>query len=214
MVRSSTLRCAWCLAFGLFLMGHAAEAQWREFPRFRLVARQAKPNRENFDADSKPNNGAVVRPQGEPNLRGMAGLPGKWIENLRELSPEEQERFMQNNRMFQNLAPLRQEQIRKNLQNWNKLSPTERDAIRDREQIFERMTPEQRIYLRDTLLPKWQQMPQERRQLINGRLHILQQMGPTAQQAALADPKFMQGLSSDEQSMLRDLNSLRNPAIP
>ena len=30
-------------------------------------------------------------------------------------------------------------------------------------------------------------------------------------QAALNDPKFTQGLSPDEQSMLRDLNSLRNP---
>jgi hypothetical protein len=127
------------------------------------------------------------------------------------MSPEEQERFLQNNRAFQNLAPQRQAQVRKNLENWNKLSPTEQDAIRDREQILERMTPEQRLYVRDTLLPRWQQMPQDRRQLINGRLHILQTMGPGAQQAALADPKFMQGLSPDEQSMLRDLNSLRNP---
>jgi hypothetical protein len=36
-------------------------------------------------------------------------------------------------------------------------------------------------------------------------------MGPGAQQAALADPKFLRGLSPDEQSMLRDLNSFRNP---
>jgi len=74
------------------------------------------------------------------------------------------------------------------------------------------MTPEQRQYLRNTLLPKWQEMPQERRQAINGRLRILQTMGSVAQQAALADPKFTQGLSPDEQSMLRDLNSFRNPA--
>lgn len=192
-----------------------ADAQLRPFPRFQRVAQQGKAvPRNNFNPEAKPNNGGVVRKQGQPNIRGMAGLPPRWIENLREMSPEEQERFLQNNRAFQNLAPLRQAQVRKNLENWNKLSTTERDAIRDREQILERMTPEQREYVRDTLLPRWQEMPQDRRQLINGRLHILQTMGPGAQQAALADPKFMQGLSPDEQSMLRDLNSLRNPLTP
>ena len=119
---------------------------------------------------------------------------------------------MQNNRAFQNLAPERQAQIRKNLENWNRLSPEERGEIRERAQILERMTPEQRQYLRNTLLPRWQEMPQERRQAINGRLRILQTMGPGAQQAALADPKFMQGLSPDEQSMLRDAEFLPQSA--
>jgi hypothetical protein len=202
------------LGLGILIGASAgpAGAQLRLFPRLQRVAQQGRANpRNDFNPESKPNNGGMVRGQGQPNLRGMAGLPPRWIENLREMSPEEQERFLQNNRAFQNLAALRQAQVRKNLENWNKLSPTERDAIRDREQILERMTPGQRLYVRDTLLPRWQQMPQERRQLINGRLHILQTMGPPAQQAALADPKFMQGLSPDEQSMLRDLNSLRNP---
>jgi hypothetical protein len=187
-----------------------ASAQWHQFPRFQRVAQKETPNTRNeFDSEVKPNNGAAAR--GQPNLRGMAALPPKWVENLREMPPEQQERFMQNNRMFQNLPPERQAQIRKNLENWNRLSPEERDAIRERAQIFERMTPAQRQYLRNTLLPKWQEMPQERRQAINGRLRILQTMGPAAQQAALADPKFMQGFSPDEQSMLRDLNSFRNP---
>jgi Protein of unknown function (DUF3106) len=208
-------RLAFAAAIGLLslLAGPAAErasAQLRLFPRFQRVAQREPANTANtFDSEARPNNGAV---RGQPNLRGMAGLPSKWIENLREMPPEQQERFMQNNRLFQNLAPERQTQIRKNLENWNRLSPEERDAIRERAQILERMTPEQRQYLRNTLLPRWQEMPQERRQAINGRLRILQTMGPAAQQAALADPKFMQGLSPDEQSMLRDLNSFRNPS--
>jgi hypothetical protein len=40
---------------------------------------------------------------------------------------------------------------------------------------------------------------------------MLRNMSPETQQAALNDPRFMQGLSPDEQSMLRDLNALRNP---
>jgi hypothetical protein len=206
-------RLAFVVAIGL-LMGPAAEraaAQMRPFPRPQRIAQKQAPNeRNNFNGEAKPNNGGAVR--GQANLRGIAGLPPKWVENLREMPPEQQERFMQNNRVFQNLPPQRQDQIRKNLEKWNQLSPEERDAIRERAQILERMTPEQRQYLRNTLLPRWQEMPQERRQAINGRLRILQTMGPGAQQAALADPKFMQGLSSDEQSMLRELNSFRSPA--
>ena len=44
-----------------------------------------------------------------------------------------------------------------------------------------------------------------------GRLHTLQGMRPADRQAALNDPKFMEGLNPDEQGVLRDLNSLRNP---
>lgn len=195
----------------MLLAGLAAQpvlAQSRTYPRLQYVDEKQKPNPRG-EFNPVPNRGAVAN---QPNLRAMAGLPPKWIENLRDMSPEEQQRFLQNNRQFQNLLPERQEQIRKNLENWNRLTPVQRDAIRERAEIFDRMTPAQRQYLRNTLLPKWQAMPAERRQAINRRLGILQTMGPGAQQAALADPKFMQGLSPDEQSMLRELNSFRNPS--
>jgi len=209
------VKFGWAMLFSLGLLlspwAQPAAAQWRHFPRFQAVAQRKEANAAKNFAPAPKANGGPVR-QGQPNLRGVAGLPPKWVENLREMPPEQQERFLQNNRAFQNLPPERQTQVRKNLENWNKLSPAERDEIRDREQILERMSPAQRQYLRDTLLPKWQAMPVDRRKLINGRLHILQQMGPGAQQAALADPKFTQELSPDEQSMLRDLNSYRNPS--
>lgn len=192
------------LAAGLVAM--PAAAQVRTFPRLRYVDQKQKPAPRN-EFQPQPN-GAI---RNQPNLRAMAGLPPKWIENLRDMSPEEQQRFLQNNRLFQNLAPERQAQVRKNLENWNKLTPEQRDALRERAEVLERMTPSQRMYLRNTLLPKWQSMPPDRRQAINGRLRILQTMGPAAQEAALNDSKFMQGLSPDEQSMVRDLNSLRNP---
>lgn len=146
--------------------------------------------------------------------RGMAGLPPKFVEKMRDMSPEEQERFMRNNQRFQSLPPQRQAEIRKNLQMWNRLSPTEQNAIRDRERRWEQMSPEQRSYVQNVLAPKWQSMPPQRRQLINGRLHVLQ--GMTTQQAAdaMKDPRFLQGLSPDEQSMLRDVYSLRSPPLP
>ncbi|HXJ18041.1 MAG TPA: DUF3106 domain-containing protein [Candidatus Polarisedimenticolia bacterium] len=166
--------------------------------------------------NGNPESGNGVRPdadgaagEGRPNPR--AGLPPRWLDRIRNMSPEEQERFLQNNRRFQALPQDRQDQIRRNLQNWNSLSPKQRAAIRNRERIFERMTPEQRQYVRQSLLPRWQQLPIERRQAIRGRLRLLQRMTRVERAAALDDPRFMRGLSPEEQSLLRDLNLLRNP---
>jgi predicted Fe-S protein YdhL (DUF1289 family) len=100
------------------------------------------------------------------------------------------------------------------LQKYNNLSPTERGALKDRAATWQRMTPDQRQYVQRTLLPKWQQMSPDRKQVVTGRLHTLQQMNPAERQAALNDPQFMRGLSPDEQSVLRGLDSVRNPSGP
>lgn len=150
--------------------------------------------------------------KGQPNERAMEGLPPKWVDRVRDMPPEQQRQFLENNAQFQKLAPARQEQILQNLDKWNRLSPDEKAAIRDRENLLENLPPERQEYVRNVLLPKWQALPQPRRQVINRHLAMLGQMSPATQQAALRDPRFMEGLSPDEQSMLRELNSLRNPA--
>ena len=191
MRHAATLR-ALCLALLMGLATQSASAQlgerWRAFQQRRTAAQQGA----------------------RPNARAMQGLPPKWVANLREMPPDEQQRFMENNEQFQRLPPERQDQIRQNLQRWNALSPEQKQRARDAEAALERMTPEQRQYVRNVLLPKWQAMPLERRQVMNRHLAMLRNMSPATQEAALNDPKFMEGLSPDEQSMLRDLNSLRN----
>jgi hypothetical protein len=147
----------------------------------------------------------------QPNERAMEGLPPKWVERVRDMPPEQQQQFLENNAQFRQLPPARQQQILQNLDKWNHLTPEQKQEAIDREHLLEQLTPEQREYVRGTLLPKWQAMPQPRRQAINQHLAMLRNMSPSTQEAALNDPKFTQGLSPDEQSMLRDLNSLRNP---
>jgi hypothetical protein len=200
---------AFVIAFGLVagLAAQPASAQggpWRKAGQGRVAGRNEKPNRGGGGGNN-------AHPNARPNPRAMEGMPPKWVENLRNMPPEEQERFMQNNERFKNLPPQRQEQIRRNLQKWNSLTPEQKEEAGRREQMLERMTPEQRDYVRNTLLPKWQAMPQDRRQAINRHLGMLSNMSPETQQAALNDPRFMQGLNPDEQSMLKELNSLRNP---
>jgi hypothetical protein len=209
------------LAFLMGLAAQPASAQRRRWarpgphpPKVQAPKRNANPPKADENKSGGVGNEKTnpAKPPGDG--RGLAGLPPKWVERLQEMSPQEQERFMRNNAHFQSLPPERQQQIRQNLQRWNRLSPTERNAFRDRERVWEQMTPEQRQYVQNELLPKWQQMPQNRRQLLVGRLHTLQGMTPAEHQAALNDPQFMQGLSPEEQSVLRGLDTLRNPVTP
>jgi Protein of unknown function (DUF3106) len=157
---------------------------------------------------------AEMSGQRRPNVRAMEGLPPKWVEKLQDMRPAQQQRFLQNNERFRNLPPQRQEQIRRNLQRWDNLTPEQKQAARSAEEALERMTPQQRAYVRNTLLPKWQALPMNRRQVIRRHLAMLGRMSPSTQQAALNDPRFMAGLSPDEQDMLRNLNSLRNTNPP
>jgi predicted Fe-S protein YdhL (DUF1289 family) len=157
--------------------------------------------RENEHPPASPNNpganagGAEVDREG----RELGGLSPGVRQNLRDMSPQEQDRFLQNNERFKSLPPQRQAQIQRNLQKWNNLSPTERNAMRDRAVAWQHMSPEKQQYVQNTLLPKWQQMSPERKQLVTGRLHTLQGMNPADRQAALNDPQFMRGLNPDEQ---------------
>jgi hypothetical protein len=84
----------------------------------------------------------------------------------------------------------------------------------DLQATWERMSPEQRNYVQKTLLPKWQQLSPDHKQFVNDRLHTMPGMTPEDRQKALNDPQFMRGLSPGEQSVLRDLDSVCNPANP
>ncbi len=185
----------------MLLTGLAAQSAYAQNGRRLQVWRERAEAKREANANGQ---------KGKPNVRAMEGLPPKWVGQLRDMPPDDQQRFMQNNEQFQHLPPQRQDQIRRNLQRWNNLSPEQKQRARQAEAALERMTPEQRQYVRNTLLPKWQAMPQERRQAINRHLAMLRNMNPATQESALNDPRFTQGLSPDEQSMLRELNSLRN----
>jgi uncharacterized protein DUF3106 len=159
-----------------------------------------------------PNHAADAKGPGKAHLPG--NLPGPWVQKLGQMSPQEQERFMRNNQRFQNLPPEQQARIRQNLQRWNNLSSEQKDRLRKNWDILRGMSPEQRQHYQNDVLPKWQQMPPGRKQVINERLGALQDMTPEERQKAMNDPQFMHGLSPDEQSMLRDLNSFTSSRRP
>ncbi len=159
---------------------------------------------------------ALVNPEKKQQneMRKMMGLPPHWMERLQDMTPEAQERFLANNEHFKNLPPERQAQIRRRLLHWNSMTPEQRQAFRGRERVWEQLTPEQKRYVQEDLLPKWQQVQPERRKVLLQKLHTLRNLSDAERAAKLNDPAFVNGLSPDEQVMLRDLSNLRVGSAP
>jgi hypothetical protein len=162
----------------------------------------------------RPRTERLYRPPGGRPAVPRAEMPLRWIEQLREMSPAEQEKFLNNNARFRSLPAERQAQIRQRLQAWNDLSPEQRQTLIQRERVLAQMTPEQRRYVRETLLPQWQNLPPARRQVVLGKLRDLHGLSDSERGAKLNDDFFMNGLSPDERQMLRDLSNLRVGAPP
>ena len=145
----------------------------------------------------------------KPGERRMLAMPPAWVDRLRQMNPQQQERFFNNNERFRELPPERQAQIRQQMQQWNRLSPDQRQTLLNRQQVWDRLTPQEQGYVRDTLLPQWQKTPPAQRQAILGKLRQLRGLDDAQRTARLNDESFLGGLNPEDRQMLRDLSNLR-----
>jgi hypothetical protein len=162
-----------------------------------------KPNNTNNKQSNKGNDN-------EGNLHQLTGLPPKFIENLREMSPEQQERFLANNQRFQNMSPQQQARIRENLKDWNNRTPEQRMLLREREQAWEQMSPQERQFVTQG----WRNLPQNRRQVVLRHLNQLNGLNEDERNAKLADPAFNKNLTPQEQQLMPYLSRLRVGPMP
>jgi hypothetical protein len=156
----------------------------------------------NYNKAYRPNGGANL------NQRQQLGVGSarQWVDTMRELSPAQRERVLQNSRAFQNLSPDKQNKIRQQFNQWDHMTPQQRQDLRSKEAIWTHLTPEQRDHIKNDVLPKWRQMPWDRQQVLKQKLGVLQNMPESARNQRLDDPNFTRGMSDDEKSMLRDLS--------
>ena len=168
------------------------------------------PNIDRANGD-RPN---ANKPNLTPRQQLGVGAPRPWVDQMREMHPAQREKVLQNNRTFQNLPPQQQESIRKQFHQWDHMSPQQRADQAAREDTWRRMTPEQREHIKNDVLPQWRQMPQDRKQAIQQRLHVLQNMPESARNQRLNDPEFTRGMSEEDRATLRDLSHLHVGGAP
>ena len=147
--------------------------------------------------------------QPTPQERRMLDMPPAWAERLQGMTPEQQEKFLNNNARFRTLPPPQQAQIRQRLQAFNRLTPEQQQEVIRNNRVWQQMTPAQQLYVRQTLLPAWRDFPPARRQAVLGKLRDLRGLSDSERTAKLNDEAFLDGLNPDERQMLRDLSNLR-----
>jgi hypothetical protein len=149
-----------------------------------------------------------------PKQQLGVGAPRPWIQRMRQLPPAQRERFFQNSPAFQRMPAEQQNRIRQQFNQWDHMTPQQRADQTTKEEVWAQMTPGQREHIKNDVLPTWRQMPQERRQAIQQRLRVLQNMPESARNHRLNDPKFTEGMSDEDRATLRDLSHLHVGGAP
>ncbi len=148
-------------------------------------ARRAQSERrqnENTRRPPKPNLNRAqtgARSDNNPNRPPSAYTPPpRPQKTFRDLGPEEKRKVIENNNRLRNLPP------------------AQRQEMLDRGRIWGQMTREQQDHVRNDVVPKWHQMPPDRRRAIQQRLGVLQNMPESARNQHLNDPNFTRGMKS------------------
>jgi hypothetical protein len=163
-------------------------------------------DRPNFDR----NNAARLTPRQQMGV----GAPKPFVDQMRDFSPQQRERVLQNSRTFQNLAPEQQTRIRNQFNQWDRMSPQQRADLREKEDTWRNLTPQQRDYIKGDVMPRWRQVPWQRQQAIQQKLGVLQNMPESARNRRLADPNFTRGMSDEDRAMMHDLSHLHVGGAP
>ena len=169
------------------------------------------PRGNNFN--DRPNGnypGARLRPRQQIGV----GAPRHFVDQMRDLTPQQRDRVLQNSQAFQHLAPEQQSRIRRQFNQWDHLNAQQRADLRSKEDTWRRMTPEQRDYVKHDVLPRWRQIPWERQQVIQQKLGVLQNMPESARNRRLGDPNFTRGMSDEDRQTLHDLSHLHVGGAP
>ena len=151
-------------------------------------------------------NGAGAGYAPTPRRQLGVGAARPWVDQMRDLSPQQRERVMQNSRAFQNLSPDKQGRIRQQFSQWDRMNPSQKADLQQKERTWRSLTPDQREHIKNDVLPRWRQMPWDRQQVIKQKLGVLQNMPESARNQRLNDPNFTRGMSEEERSTLQDLS--------
>jgi hypothetical protein len=181
----------------------------------RPPASQSRPaQQQRAERQAERQNGGQADRNLTPRQQLGVGAARPWVQRMRQATPAQRERFFQNSPAFRNLPPEKQNKIREQFNRWDRLTPQQKVDQETRERNWQSLTPEQKDHIRNDVLPAWRQMSPDRRQAVQHRLEILQNMPESARNQRLNDPKFTEGMSDEDKAMLHDLSHMHIGGAP
>ena len=145
------------------------------------------------------------------------------IERLRSLPPDQQEKYLKNNRNFQSLSPERQEQIREFLRNGDPhahppgfsdqlrdLPPEQQEKVLQNDARFQALPAERQQQIRENL-QRWNAATPEQRQMLREREQIVQSLSPEQRdQLRQIFPRWRQLPNDRRQALMQSFIKLRD----
>jgi len=148
---------------------------------------------------------AAPHPPAKP--AGQQAHAGQWLRQNRNLTPEQQQRALENDPQFRKLPPQQQERLRQRLQHFNQRPPEEQQKILDRMDTWGHLTPEQKQQARQ-MHSQWQQLSPERKQAVQNAVRTLRAMPPEARQSQIDSPAYQRQFTPQERQILSGASKL------
>lgn len=109
---------------------------------------------------------------------------------------------------YKNLSPQDKQRVFNNYRDLQRATPAQRQELQSRAGVWNSLSRQQQDHIRNDVLPKWKQLPPDRKRAIENRLGVLKNMPESARNQHLNDPNFTRGMSEEDKSTLRDLSHL------
>ena len=144
---------------------------------------------------------------------GQGYRAGTWIRAHRNLTPDQQEKALENDPGFKKLPPERQAELKNNLRRFNNLPPQQRERALRRWEFLESLTPTQREQLRQAN-QELKALPEGRELMVHKALRALRQMTPEGREEAYKSDRFRNTFTGQEQDILKRLAAISPPEEP
>jgi len=145
------------------------------------------------------------------------------LEKLRSLTPEQREKFLQNNRYFQSLPPERQEQLRELLNSNDQhphppgffnqlrdLPPDQQEKVLQNDARFQSLPSDRQQQIRENL-QRWNNATPEQRQMLREREAIVQSLSPEQRdRLRQVFPRWRQLPNDRRQALMQSFVKLRD----
>lgn len=145
--------------------------------------------------------GNADQPPSRPHL-------GQWLEQHRDMSPQEQERALHNEPGFNRLPTAQQKKLLLRLQQLNAMPPQQRQRTLDRIEALERLSPQERNKIRN-VIQEVGKLPPEKRSMMRQAFHTLIPLPQEQRENILNSPEYKSQFSDHQRQLLEVLLSMQ-----
>lgn len=153
-----------------------------------------------------------------PNIGPGTGTPvrgahlGQWMQQHSNLTPQQQQRALQDEPGFRSLPPGTQATVMNRLNRLNSMPEQQRNLTIRNGEAMERMTPQQRGEVRNAM-GQLGALPIDRRQAVARSFRDLRNLPPEQRNAILNSPQYRQQFSDEERGTLGNMLAV-SPLLP